>query len=244
MYSILFILGLLSLKNITTNGNNIDLDDNLPYTMPLDSISPKPKIKVKEQKTDSLVLTSVEQIELLTQLVSDIAVKEKNINLASAKCQMAFDRIDEFTGRQKRGLASRLFFTFTPESYRKFLKTKELITCEGYLTEATGHLMALHLTLTIAIKDASSKFGNIPAGSFLVLKGLQGRTFSLQTYAGAKPTISANETVYQLSYAIPKGSINALKKIEIDKVRMAFEKGTFSYDVYYLDFLKDQFPCF
>lgn len=273
MYSILFLLSFLSSKNSLTNYNNCNYNNQLPL-MELDSVSPPSKsiVKIKElapkrkkkekkissslsiqnkvkknkakAKQDTSILTINEQIALLARKKETPFIPNKIHPDQIQNCVMAYDIIDEFTGRQKKGLFPRTFFTFTPENYRKFLKDKDFIHCEGFLTQSTGQLMTLNIKLTIASKDAHSKFGAIKAGSLLALHSMDNKHFFLTTYAGAKPITVGNNTVYECSFSIQKSMIKKLKKIELDQVKVTFERGSFTYDIYYLDFLKDQFPCF
>jgi hypothetical protein len=70
------------------------------------------------------------------------------------------------------------------------------------------------------------------------------KEFVLLSYQGAKATIDGSNTVYQCSYAINKLDLKKLKQLEIDRIKLSFEEGFQTYDIYYLDFLKDQFNCF
>ncbi len=198
----------------------------------------------RKSKIDTSKLTIVEQIELLGKKPSTPPQADLIHPTTIQQCAMAFDVVDEFTGRQKKGVAPRTFFTFTPPSYRKFLKDKEFIVCQGYLTQSTGELMALTLQLTIASKEAGAKFGAILPNSNLVISTMEGKNYLLRTYGGAKPVLEGDAVIYECSYSIEKEDLKKLRTAEIDQTQLTFEKGNFTYDVYYLDFLKDQFPCF
>lgn len=198
----------------------------------------------KKSKVDTSKLTIVEQIELLGKKPTTPPQPDLVHPATIQQCAMAFDVVDEFTGRQKKGVAPRTFFTFTPPSYRKFLKDKEFIVCKGYLTQSTGELMALTLQLTIASKEAGAKFGAILPNSNLVISTMDGKNYLLRTYGGAKPVLEGDAVIYECSYSIEKEDLKKLRAAEIDQTQLMFEKGNFTYDVYYLDFLKDQFPCF
>lgn len=201
--------------------------------------------KSKHAQSDTARLSLAEQIKIMASVPEPATQPATLVHPATTQqCAMAFDVVDEFTGRQKKGLHPRTFFTFTPEQYRKFLKNEDFIVCEGYLTQSTGELMALNIELTIASKEAKAKFGNIAPNSSLVLHTMDNKDYLLQTYAGAKPTLVDGKIVYECSYAIDKKDLKKLQEAEIDTAKIIFEKGNFTYDVYYLDFLKDQFPCF
>lgn len=159
-------------------------------------------------------------------------------------CAFAFNKVDEFTGLQKRGLHPRLFFTYTPEGYQKFIKDGDFIRCEGFLSAQSEGSMALNIQLYIYSKVAQEKFGSIKPNSSLVLNSLDGKKFYLVTYKGAQPQIVGNSTIYTCSFAINDRDLKQLKNIEIDQATLSFTKGFQRYEVFYLDFLMDQFPCF
>lgn len=188
-------------------------------------------------------LSTEEEIKLLSRTKAIDA--ENKIHPESAEnCRFAFDIIDEFTGVQKKGLDARPFFAYTPDEYRKFIKEDDFIRCEGFLSQSSEGGMALNINLYVASREAKQKFGAIKANSAMVLRTMEGKEYYLMTYPGAKPQVVENMTYYQCSFAINKSDLKHLKKAEIDQVKISFQKGFQSYDVFYLDFLIDQFPCF
>lgn len=200
--------------------------------------SPKPN---KKKKNNHLSLE--EEIKILAK-TAPIELEDKIHPQQQENCTFAFDIIDEFTGVQKRGLAPRPFFSYTPEEYRKFIKEGDFIRCEGFLSQSSGGNMALNINLYVASREAKHKFGAIKPNSALVLRSMNGKDFFLMTYKGAEPQVVDNMTYYQCSFAINKPDLKHLQKTEIDQVKISFQKGFQSYDVFYLDFIIDQFPCF
>jgi hypothetical protein len=197
----------------------------------------KKKVKVSNTKK----LNAEEELNILakTDNIEDIDKQHPNNN-----CTFAFDVTDEFTGSQKKGLFARTFFSYTPAKYQKFFKDEDFIRCEGFLSQSTGGLMALNINLYVASEEAKYKFGAIKANSTMVVHSMDGKQYFFMTYKGAAPKVIENITVYQCSFAIDKRDFKNLKKTEVDKIRIVFEKGIQSYDVFYLDFLIDQFSCF
>lgn len=161
-----------------------------------------------------------------------------------ANCGFGFDHVDEFTGVRKRGLKPRLLFAYTPEQYRQFIPEGDFIRGEGFLSQSSSGSMALNLDVYIASPVAQQKFGAIPPNASLLLRTIDGKEYYLVTYQGAEPRIVDQTTQYQCSFAISKRDLKALRTAEIDQVRLRFAQGAQTYEVYYLDFLRDQFPCF
>ncbi|BDS12556.1 hypothetical protein [Aureispira anguillae] len=200
--------------------------------------TPKKK-KNKPKKTLSLE----EEIKILAKTNGSDAPDKVHPN-SQENCNFAFDITDEFTGVQKRGLTARPFFSYTPDEYRKFIKEGDFIRCEGFLSQSSSGDMALNINLYVSSRDAKHKFGGIKPNSAMVLQPMNGKNFYLMTYQGAQPQVVDNMTYYQCSFAINKSDLKNLKKAEIDQVKISFQKGFQTYDVFYLDFMIDQFPCF
>lgn len=199
--------------------------------------------KKKKVSVNSPSLSAEEELRLLAQ-APPTTLEQRTPVLSQEQCAFAFDHVDEFTGTRKKGLAPRLFFAYTPEQYRKFLKTSDFIHCEGYLSQSSEGGMALNLSLSIASPAAREKFGDLPPSSNLTLKTMQGKEFFLKTYKGAKAVVKGDVTVYEASFVISKADARQLATAEVDQVRLRFTEGFQIYEVYYLDFLREQFPCF
>ena len=221
-------------------------DSVLPPTpvdpTPTTATSP-PKSKPSKSYSNSPSLSAEEELQLLAQ-APPTTLEQRTPVLSQEQCAFAFDHVDEFTGTKKRGLAPRLFFAYTPEQYRNFLKTSDFIHCEGYLSQSSEGGMALHISLSIATPAAREKFGDLPPNSNLTLKTMQGKEFFLKTYKGAKAVVKGATTVYEASFVITKADARQLATAEVDQVRLRFTEGFQIYEVYYLDFLREQFPCF
>jgi hypothetical protein len=186
-----------------------------------------------------LLFILLSQSLLTAQKDSMPSPKEVRIN---NDCSMDFDMIDEFSGKRKRGLKARWFFSFTPESYQKFFPEDDYLRCEGYLVEREGEL-SLHLRIIIQDKTAKKTFGALEPQSKIFLYPMRGNPIALSTFQGAKVLEEPHQTIYECSYPIKKSRLKELKKIEIDRIRINWSKGFQTYEVYYLDFLLDQFAC-
>jgi hypothetical protein len=204
--------------------------------------NPPSASSTSKQKIPTTALSPEEELQLLANSATSTS-KSTPVQFTN-QCAFAFDRIDEFTGTRKRGLAPRLFFTYTPEQYRKFLKTKDFIRCEGYLSQNSAGDMTLNIELSIGSAAAQKKFGNIPANSNMTIKTMRGKEFFLKSYKGAKAVVQGNVTSYEASFVLTKTDAKQLATAEIDQVRLRFTEGFQMFEVYYLDFLREQFPCF
>jgi hypothetical protein len=197
----------------------------------------------KSKKENSKLLSPEEELRILSKTVYTEGKKKihpEDIN----SCKYSFDVTDEFTGIRKTGLFARHFFSYTPKEYRKFIKEGDFIRCEGFLSKSSKGSMALNINLYISSKEARYKFGDIKKRSPMIIYTMDNKEFILMTYQGAEAKIIGENTVYQCSFAINKSDVKKLRKSETDRIKLRFEEGFQSFDVYYLDFLIDQFPCF
>lgn len=200
------------------------------------------EISKSKKKIPAIALSPEEELRLLAPSSTNPSLPTPAPS--THQCAFAFDHVDEFTGTRKRGLAPRLFFAYTPKQYRKFLKTKDFIRCEGYLSQNSEGGMTLNIVLSIASAAAQEKFGDIPANSTMTIKTMQGKEFFLKSYKGAKAVVKGNITSYEGSFVLTKTDAKQLAAAEVDQVRLRFTEGFQIYEVYYLDFLREQFPCF
>ncbi len=225
----------------------IDTTIGTPHPTGGEAINSNTSRKNSPKKSQMVIntpsLSAEEELRLLAQAPAT-TLEQRTPVLTQEQCAFAFDRIDEFTGTRKRGLTPRLFFAYTPEQYRKFIKTGDFISCEGYLSQNSEGGMALNIQLSISSPAAKEKFGDLPPNSNMTLKTMQGKEFFLMSYKGAKATVQGNVTVYDCSFVLTKSDAKQLTTAEVDQVRLRFTEGFQVYEVYYLDFLREQFPCF
>lgn len=201
------------------------------------------KKKKKESNESTMSLSQEEEIRCLSKTNYQASSAKIHPN-SQQNCAYSFDVTDEFTGLRKVGLYPRRFFSYTPKEYRKFLEEEDFIQCDGFLSRSSKGNMALNINFYVASTQARSTLGNIRERSALILYTMDDKEFVLLSYQGAKATIDGSNTVYQCSYAINKLDLKKLKQLEIDRIKLSFEEGFQTYDIYYLDFLKDQFNCF
>ena len=162
----------------------------------------------------------------------------------SLNCDLQTDIVDEFTGKEKKATKGRTFFSYTPEAAKKYMRADDYLTCTGYLSRV-GALKALHLTFTIDSQYGQQEYGEIPDGSNFMVKMIDDSTVDLFIDKGDKGRIDRinNRTIYNVFCIIEPGMEKKLKSGEVSKVRMVWAVGFEDYEVYNLDFFKEQFPC-
>ncbi len=161
------------------------------------------------------------------------------------ECQISFDGIDEFSKKHRRDVAEQIFFTYTNDQMRKFLQGREYITCYGHLTKISGGLRFLTLKFHIASNLAPRSFGNLPKGSILSIQLLDGDIINIRNTKDDPGYFDQHEDAYIYRGIYPLGgkTIRTLKDGEVDKIRVVWGTGYEDYDIYEMDFFKNQLRC-
>ncbi len=162
-------------------------------------------------------------------------------------CELAYDGVDEFTGKRRWEMPKQTFFTHTTDRLKPFFKEKNHITVEGYISGASGNGGAYYLNLNIIILSemAQREFGVLEKGSILTLKLINGnnvKLFNTKTSTGTLDKVE-KRVEYRAQYMINSDNVKSLRKSEVDKARIVWGTGYEDYEVYNLDFLIDQLDC-
>ncbi len=170
--------------------------------------------------------------------------KYKAGDLDIGDCSFAFNEIDPFTGRTKRKLEDRFFFSYTQEALKVYLQGEDYLTCKGSLSDIQG-ILALNLEFTINSPYARQEYGSIGTGTQLILRMIDGETLPLlseQSDSGIYDKHSG-KTIYKTLFLIGPKDEKILRKKEISEVRMVWGTGYEDYQINELDFMIDQFEC-
>ncbi|MFK7773833.1 MAG: hypothetical protein AB8F94_16905 [Saprospiraceae bacterium] len=173
--------------------------------------------------------------------------KDKDVmyNPPQKDCNLAFDGVDEFIGKKRKDVERDILFTFTNDDMRRYMKEDDYITCEGNLTQIKGGVLLLNLFISINTTDAQRAFGGLTKGNSLTMKMINGESVSLinnQSDIGVYDPLRKKHT-FTGQFRINSGQEKALKKSEIDAVRIIWDTGFEDYEVYNLDFFVNQFKC-
>ena len=160
-------------------------------------------------------------------------------------CKIAFDGVDNFNGQKRKDVQKQLLFAYTDERLRPYLKGKEYLTCEGFMTALASGYRYLSLQFTFAYPNAREAYGFIEKGSVLTLLLLDGNYINLQSGKMDKGSYNTEEEVltYRVHYPITRTQLNTLKKSELSKVRVFWSSGHEDYEVYQVDFFINQISC-
>lgn len=209
--------------------------------------------KSLEKRSTQTALPSTESIaqELAPNLANLGAAYYFNWNTGVAQptktytpgCTFAFNGKDQ-SGRYRRDMEKQLLFTYTDERLRLFLKDKEYLRCEGFLSSAEGFRF-LTLEFSFAYPNAREAYGFIEKGSTLTVKLLNGQFINLQSGtmdAGSYDT-KQDITSYLVQYPIDQSVLSLLHASEIESIRVFWSSGYEEYPVFNLDFFQRQLKC-
>lgn len=159
-------------------------------------------------------------------------------------CDVAYEGNDESTRQWRRDMQQELLFTHTDERLRVYLKDKEYLRCEGFLT-TMGGFRYLSLEFSFAYPNAREAYGFIEKGSILIIKLLNGDFVTLtagRMDQGSYDT-EAELLTYSVHYPIDRSQLNILQKSELNSMIMFWSSGYEEYEVFNLDFFMNQITC-
>lgn len=160
-------------------------------------------------------------------------------------CRYTFEGVDAKTNRVRRDLEPQPLFTYTDEKLRMFLKDKEYLRCQGFLSAVDGGFRVLTLEFTFASPNAREAYGFIEKGSMLGIKLLDGNFVNLTSGAMDRGSYDTKNGLltYRVQYPIDYALLPFLQRSEVDKVRVFWSSGYEEYEVYNLDFFTRQIAC-
>ncbi|MCB0642615.1 MAG: hypothetical protein KDC44_13290, partial [Phaeodactylibacter sp.] len=111
--------------------------------------------------------------------VNEPAYYSGEITRQGTDCSLAFDGIDEFTGKHRKEHEPQLFFTHTQEELRDYMQGRDHITCTGFMTAFSGGLVYLTLEFAIASQNAKVAFGGLSKNAILSIRMMDGESVRL-----------------------------------------------------------------
>ncbi len=166
------------------------------------------------------------------------------VNPPNNVCDVAYEGTDEATKQWRRDMQQELLFTHTDERLRVYLKDKEYLRCEGFLTSMAGFRF-LSLQFTFAYPNAREAYGFIEKNSVLIIKLLNGDFITLNAGRMDQGSYDTEKEVltYRVHYPMDRSQLGILRNSELDAMIMFWSSGYEEYDVFNLDFFISQLSC-
>jgi len=230
---------------IYTAKNDVILNAKGGY---IDAFNQRQKQSRLEEKRNSLIRSAADQsyAQLIPLMDNSIAGAYEDLlrRPPHQVCQFDFEGQDHEKNLYRRDIHKELLFTFTDERLRPFLKDKEYLVCEAYLSSLGGYRY-LTLAFTFAYPNAREAYGFIDRNSVLTIKLLNGDYVNLragQMDRGKYNTVK-KELTYSMFYPIDRSLISILKASEVDLVRVFWSSGYEEYSIQQMDFFQRQLEC-
>jgi hypothetical protein len=173
------------------------------------------------------------------------SAKDVILNPPKYKCNIKIDEVDEFTGKRRRTTESEILFTYTRDEVKPYYKDKDHTVCNANVTSMSGGIYVFSLEIAIASRTAKQEYGGILSNATLMVVLLDGTTISMinsRTDRGQYDAVRDVHT-FQGNYQIPPKQVKDLIEGEIDKIRVVWEKGYDTYEIYEMDFLRNHLQC-
>lgn len=207
---------------------------------------PQPEVKQKKKETKA----TTEKLKT-TSSKSSINYKKYDpkedvmINSPSnSNCNLAFDGIDNFTGKKKQETMPVVLFAHTDDFMRATMKNKDFVTCEATATRVEGsRTVYINLTITIQSKDAQRTFGFLDRGAMIIFRFINGKRVSLATNKTDIGAVDVDKgtTTFRAQLAILETV--ELTASELDAVRVSWSIGYEDYEIFDMEVLRNLFKC-
>ncbi len=205
--------------------------------------------KKKEEKKESKSNTIVVKAEAEQPFKQPKVLLPENDVMETpppTECKIAFDGVDEFSGKRRREVAKSLLFQYTDETMKKYYEGEDFLTCDVAfaMSEATGYKF-LTFTFTFASDNVGTSYGWLEKDNLLSIRLINGETLNLynsRTDRGIVDNVN-RKTVYNAICLIGSGEEKVLSKSEVDAIRVMWSTGTEDYEIYDVDIFADQFKC-
>ncbi len=162
-----------------------------------------------------------------------------------AACGFAFNGFDEFTGKTRVELESKVLFAETSERLRKHFVDRDYLTCRANLTAISGGVRYIDMEFIIASELAQREFGILEKGAMMSIRMIDGTTvklFNRKTDIGLIDP-GSKTTTYRGKFVLSSRDEKDLSKNEIDKIRVVWSTGFEDYEIFEVDFFINQIRC-
>lgn len=181
----------------------------------------------------------------LLWMVLLVAFAARAQGLPPDDCTITFSGINEQTGQHRIDINNRLLFTHTEEDLRPFFENQEHITGEAYLSYLSGGYYVLHLHFFVASYNTAQEYNGLEKFSILNLQFMDGQILSLRNSKASVGEYNASRRaiVFKTQYPLSGAALRQLQRGELDKIQVYWKKGYDWYEIYELDFFKEQIEC-
>jgi hypothetical protein len=160
-------------------------------------------------------------------------------------CDQLVDDIDPFTGKARRLTQHSELFHFTNAFMANAMRGKDHITCFASIIESQKKTF-LHLKFVILDANGARNFGSIRQDVPIIIKLVDETKVPLNNGLTDAGQMDASGSVYTVSASMQlwKAERDALAKLEIDRIRIPWQKGFEEYEIYNVALIQRMLACF
>lgn len=167
-----------------------------------------------------------------------------SITPSSLDCNLAFDGMDNFTGKKKQETTPITLFAHTDDFMRAAMKDKDFVTCQATATRVEGsRIVYLNLTMTIQTKDAQRTFGFLDRGALIIFRLINGKRISLATNKTDIGVVDVEKGTTTFRAQLAVAETVELTQSELDVIRVSWSVGYEDYEIFDMDVLRNLFKC-
>jgi hypothetical protein len=158
-------------------------------------------------------------------------------------CNTTSSRISG-SGAERIATEVREWFVYTPPLLAHKYPDNGFLQCRASIL-FDGKQYYIQLQIKMNSTKASKEYGWIDKGSPLLLLTMRGNTVELEATEESIGQVDSgsNATRYSVVYSLSPSNLNILKSEGINKLRIVWSSGYEDYDIYKVNFLKNQIRC-
>jgi len=186
-----------------------------------------------------------EQLPLIDFSLSSSPFNHRLKQSWKKECKVVFEGKDPVNGQYRKDVQKETLFTYTDERLRLYLKDKEYLKCDAFMTALGGGYKFLSLEFSFAYPNAREAYGFIEKGSILIIKLLNGGFIQLHSgkMDNGQYDTETELLTYEVNYLVSPSQLNSLKSLEVDSIIVTWSSGYEEYEVFNLDFFQRQIEC-
>jgi len=186
-----------------------------------------------------------QQLPMIDFSVSSSPFNHQLKTLPKKTCKYDYEGKDPVNGQYRKDLEKETLFTYTDERLRLYLKDKEYLQCDAFMTKLGNNFSFLSLEFTFAYPNAREAYGFIEKGSMLIVKLLNGGFIQLRSgkMDNGQYDTETELLTYEVNYIIPPNLLNSLKDMEVDSIIVTWSSGYEEYEMFNIDFFQRQIGC-
>ena len=200
----------------------------------------------KESIPQNAVVLKEVNLEKPTRKIKQLsAAEDVMITPPSPSCKIAFDGIDEFSGKRRKETETLPLFQFTDETMKKYYEGEDFMSCEANISALESGYKYITFIFTFASDNVEASYGWLEKDNQLIIKFLDGKILTLYNTRTDRGTVDNvnRKTTYKAICTIGSGEEKALLKGEVDALRVLWSTGTEDYEIFDVDFFANQLKC-